>query len=141
MALSTGTAHPAFLSNSFLILLVNILLKFKLVKKGLSGLPKAFKSIISFANFKLSFPYFSIQAFYSKLSSLSSTYFLQNSSALALDGPELSFFYRRGLGYWGALPPAEPNLCRMEEHSLISAAKELAFFWNYALIFLVRSPL
>jgi hypothetical protein len=140
MVLSRGTAHPAFFSNSFLILFVNILFKFKLVKKGLSGFSKAFKSMISLVSFKLSLPYFSIQAFYSILSSLSPTYFFMNSSALALDGPELSFL-RRGLGYWGALPPAEPNLCRMEEHSLISAVKELAFFWNYALIFLVRSTL
>jgi len=76
MVLSTGTAHPAFFSNYFLILFLNILFKFKVVKKGLSGFSKAFKSMISLVNFKLSFPYFSIQAFYSILSSLSPTYFL-----------------------------------------------------------------
>jgi hypothetical protein len=64
-----------------------------------------------------------------------------NSSALALDGPELSPFARRGVEDWGALPPAEPILCRREEPSVISAAKVGAFFWNYALILLVRTLL
>jgi len=60
-----------------------------------------------------------------------------NSYALSLDGPEVYFLGTTGTGYWGALPPAEPIFCKMEENSLISAAKRLEFFWNYALIFLV----